>query len=374
MADAQARVQALLDELTTSGAETGLQVAAYLDGKLVVDAWSGIADRASGRRVDADTMFTVFSVTKGIAATAFHIVAEKHGIDYDAPVSRYWPEFGVKGKERATVRDALCHRAGVPQMPDGLSPEDICDWDLMCRRIAGLEPLWEPGAKTGYHAYTWGWLVGEIARRVDGRPFNQIVDEEISRPLGIDSLFLGIPDEAEVRVATLEDEEWIASQQALPPDALLLRAIPLPLTPSHRIHDRADVRRAVIPAGGGIMNARAIARHYTALACGELDGVRLLTPERQRQATALQTDDMDLALGAPLRKSLGYFLGGALSPMGERITAFGHPGVGGAIGFADPEYRFAFGLTKNRLTVSLPGEGATARLAGELRSCLGIPA
>jgi CubicO group peptidase (beta-lactamase class C family) len=339
----------------------------------VVDAWSGIADRASGRKVNADTLFTVFSVTKGIAATAFHIVAEKRGIEYDAPVARYWPEFGVNGKERATVRDALCHRAGVPHMPDGLTPEDICDWDGMCRRIAALAPLWEPGTKTGYHAYTWGWLIGEIARRVDGRPFAQIVADEICKPLGIDALFLGIPDAVEPRVATLEDEEWIASQQALPADALLLRAIPLPLTPSHAIHDRPDVRRASIPAGGGIMNARAIARHYAALACGELDGVRLLPPERQREATTMQTNEMDLALGMPLRKALGYFLGGTLSPMGDRITAFGHPGVGGAIGFADPEYRFAFGLTKNRLTVSAPGEGTTLRVARELRACLGIP-
>jgi CubicO group peptidase (beta-lactamase class C family) len=373
MADAQAHVQGLLDELTASGAETGLQVAAYLDGKLIVDAWSGIADRAGGRPMDGDSLMVVFSVTKGIAATAFHIMAEKHGIEYDTPVARYWPEFGVKGKERATVRDALCHRAGVPQMPDGLTPEDICDWDLMCSRIADLEPLWEPGTQTGYHAYTWGWLIGEIARRVDGRPFARIVAEEVCRPLGIDSLFLGIPDEVEPRVATLEDEEWVASQKALPADALLLRAIPLPLTPSHAIHDRADVRRASIPAGGGIMNARAIARHYAALACGELDGVRLLTPERQRQATTMQTNDIDLALGAPLRKSLGYFLGGTLSPMGDRMSAFGHPGVGGAIGFADPEHRFAFGLTKNRLTVNMPGEGTTSRVARELRACLGIP-
>lgn len=371
--NAQERVQAILDELAKSGAEQGLQAAAYLDGELVVDAWSGVADPATGRPVDGETLFTVFSVTKGVTATLAHILAERGALDYDAPVARYWPEFGAAGKAGVTVRHALAHLAGVPQMPAGIDAAAICDWDGMCAAIAAQPPLWEPGTRTAYHAYTWGWIVGEITRRIDGRPVGQMVQEEICRPLGIDSLFFGITNEAEARVAPLEEGGWLAMQHTLPPEAMLLQAIPLAVTPSAEVHNRPDVRRAVIPAGGGIMNARAIARHYAALVGDGVDGVRLLTPERVRIATELQTGEADAVLGTPIRKGLGYFLGGPASPMGDRISAFGHPGVGGAIGFADPEYRFTFALAKNRLTVDPPERSPANLTARAVREALGIP-
>jgi CubicO group peptidase (beta-lactamase class C family) len=375
MSDVQARVQGILDGLVESGKERGLQVAAYLDGNLVVDAWSGVADPATGREVDGDSLFTVFSVTKGVTATAFHMLAERGVIDYNAPIVRYWPQFGAHGKERATVRQALTHTVGVPRMPEDVTPEDLCDWDKICTALAEQVPAWEPGTRTGYHAYTWGWILGEIVRRAEGRTIADIVRDDIARPLGIDdSLFFGISDEAEPRVAPLEDGGWLAGQRALPAGALLLGAIPLSVTPSAEVHNRPDVRRASIPAGGGIMSARAVARMYAALARGgEIDGVRLLSLERIKLATELQTDEVDAALGAPIKKALGYFLGGPLSPMSARTTAFGHPGVGGAIAFADPEHRFAFALTKNRLTVDPPGDSPAYTAACAIREALGIP-
>lgn len=372
-ADATAAVQELLQELVDSGAETGLQAAAYLDGELMIDAVAGAADPDTGRPVDGDTLFTVFSTTKGVTTTCIHMLAERGQLDYDAPIARYWPEFGVQGKERVTVRDALTHRAAVPQMPEGLTPEDLCDWDGITAQIAALPPLWEPGTQTGYHAYTFGWILGEVLRRIDGRPIATFVQEEICTPLGIRDLFLGIPDEAEARVAPLISEALTDNTEAADRDALLPRAIPPQLAPSGRVHNRPDVRRASIPAGGGIMNARAIARHYAAL-IGEVDGVRLLPPERVRIATQLQTNDVDLALGFPIRKALGYWLGGTLSPMSERNTAFGHPGAGGSTGFADPEYGLAVGFTKNRLVTSLdPAQAAAYRVGERIRESLGVP-
>lgn len=360
------RVQQILDGLVASGRERGLQVAAYHRGRLVVDCWAGTAD--------GDSLFTVFSVTKGIVATALHVLAERGQIDYDKPVAHYWPEFATQGKERATVRDALIHTAGVPQMPEGVTPEDLCDWDAMCARIAAQPPLWEPGSRTGYHAYTWGWIVGEVMRRADGRPPGQIVRDEVAAPLGIaDSLFVGLADSASGRVVPLEDGGWRAGQEALPAEAMLLRAIPLPVTPSPEVHNRPDVRRACIPAGGGIMSARAAARVYAALVGEGVDGVRLLSPERVAQVTALQTEEIDAALGMPVRKGLGYFLGNVMSPMSSRVSAFGHPGVGGAIAFADPEHEFAFALTKSRLTVDGPGESPAYLAACAIREELGIP-
>ena len=196
-------VQDLIDSLVASGEEAGLQVAAYVDGKLVVDAWTGIADEETGRPVDGDTLFTSWSTTKGFVATCLHILADRNLVDYDAPMAKYWPEFSANGKEQVTVRHALTHSAGVPHMPAGVTPEMMTDWDAMCAAIVAHEPLWEPGTKTGYHAWTFGWLIGEIIRRVDGRPVAQFAREELCRPLGIEDFYLGIPDAVESRVALL---------------------------------------------------------------------------------------------------------------------------------------------------------------------------
>jgi len=372
-ADATAAIRDLLQEMIDAGEETGLQAAAYLNGELVIDACAGIADVDTGRPVANDSLFTVFSTTKGITATCIHMLAERGQLDYDAPIARYWPEFAARGKERVSVRDALTHRAGVPQMPEGLAPEDLCDWDGITAKIAQLPLMWEPGTQTGYHAYTFGWLLGEVLRRIDGRPIAAFVQEEICAPLGIDELFFGITDEAEARVAPLIHEALTENVTIADPDALLLKAIPPRLAPSARVHNRPDVRRASIPAGGGIMSARAIARHYAAL-IGEVDGVRLLPAERVRIATELQTSDVDMALGFPIRKALGYWLGGPLSPMSERATAFGHPGAGGSTGFADPDYGLAVGFTKNRLvTATDPTRAAAYRVAERIRAVLEIP-
>jgi len=369
--DATAAVQSLLEEIIASGEETGLQAAAYLNGELVIDAAAGIADPDTGRSVDGDTLFTVFSTSKGVTATCMHLLAERGQLDYDAPVARYWPEFAARGKERVTVRDALTHRAGVPQMPDGLTPEDICAWDGITAAIADLPLLWEPGTKTGYHAYTFGWILGEVLRRIDGRQIAAFVQEEICAPLGMRDIYFGIPDDVEDRVAPLIGESLTENTGA--EDTLLPRAIPPHLAPSARVHNRPDVRRASIPAGGGIMSARAVARHYAAL-IGEVDGVRLLPPERIRIATELQTDDVDLAIGFPIRKALGYFLGGPYSPMSERIAAFGHPGAGGSTAFADPRYGLAVGFTKNRLVTSTdPTQAAAYRVGTKIREALGVP-
>jgi CubicO group peptidase (beta-lactamase class C family) len=367
MADPQAAVQALLDELVESGAERGLQAAAYLDGRMVVDAWAGVADPATGRAVDGDTLFTVFSCSKGITATVIHLLAERGKLQYDDPIAKHWPEFAAHGKERITIRHALTHTAGLPKTPEGDPNKppgaQMADWGAMCRAIADLTPLWEPGTQTGYHALTFGWLLGEVARRADGRPIERIVAEDICAPLGIEAFFFGIPESAEARVAPLENDATMDEGPAATPES---RAIP-------HLFNRPDIRRAVIPAGGGIANARSLARHYAGLIGDGVDGVRLLPPERVRIATTVQTEAVDTILGRPIRKGLGYFLGREESAMSERATAFGHPGHGGSIGFADPEYRFAFALTKNRLVSSAPGQGTVNEVSRAARAALGIP-
>jgi len=271
------------------------------------------------------------------------------------------------------VRDALTHRAGVPHLPEGITPEALCDWDGICAAIAAHAPLWEPGAETGYHAYTFGWILGEVMRRIDGRPIETFVQEEICAPLGMRDIYVGIPDGVDGRVATLENAPRPEGMPLPPPDALILRAIPPQVGTTGEVFNRADVRRAAIPGAGGIMSARALARHYAAL-IGAVDGVRLLPAARVATATALQTDATDLVIGMPTRKGLGYFLGGPRSPMSERGTAFGHPGAGGSIGFADPEYGLAVGFTKNMLRVAPdPTRASAFRVAERIRDSLGIP-
>jgi CubicO group peptidase (beta-lactamase class C family) len=367
--DVQTRVQALLDDLVGRDVERGVQVAAYRDGEMIVDAWTGIADPETGRAVDGETLFTVFSSTKGVTSTVIHLLAERGVLNYDDRIATYWPEFGAHGKEAITIRQALTHTAGIPQRPAGAEESD---WEGMCRAIADLAPLWEPGTRMGYHAGTFGWILGEVARRADGRPINQIVAEDICRPLGITSLFFGIPDEAEPRVATLENDFSIDRASDAPPDSLIARAMPNSKTYAARFN-RPDVRRAVHPAGGGIMNARALARHYAALIRDGVHGVRLLPPERVRIATALQIEGKDATLQRFVRRALGYMLGTPGSTMSGRVTAFGHAGYGGSIGFADPEYGLAFALTKNRLAFGLPGATTVDKVARAVREALGIP-
>ena len=202
---ANAAVKSLLEDLVASGEELGLQAAAYHKGKLVIDAWAGIADVRTGRKVDGGTLFTVFSTTKGVLYTAIHLLAERGLLDYEDLVARYWPAFGSRDKQRVSIRQVLTHTAGVPQMPEGATPEDICDWGRICAAIADLPLLWEPGTMTGYHAFTIGWILGEVVRLIDGRSVAQFVGDEICRPLGLRNLFLGIPEAVEDQVAFLED-------------------------------------------------------------------------------------------------------------------------------------------------------------------------
>lgn len=338
---AQGRIQVVSDSLVSEGKERGVQVAAYVDGQLIVNAWAGVADAATGRLVDERTLFPVFSTTKGMAATLIHLLAERGQLSYDKPISNIWPEFGAHGKERITVRQALNHSSGIPQMPCGVGHKELCDWDTMCAKIAGLEPLWPPGTRIEYHAMTYGWIVGEIARRVDGRPFPQLLDEEICRPLGLDTMFTGIPDEAEPRVAILEEPGAI-----VPTDDGKPQPVPVGIRPLYAWMNRGDARRACIPASNGIMNAHAIARHYAALLPGGVDGVELLPPDRVRLATEMQKPDHPESDDYPKCWGLGYQIGAVDSIYGG-LSAFGHQGYGGSIGFADPQLGLAVGFTKN---------------------------
>ena len=360
MKDAQTKIQSLLNRLNEEGRERGVQVTAYLEGKLVVDTWAGVADPATGRPVDGETLFPVFSCTKGILATLIHRLVESGKLTYETRIAEVWPEFGAQGKAEITVDQALWHTSAIPYMPEGVSLANVHDWPTMCAAVAQLKPAWKPGTCAEYHGITFGWIAGEVARRVDGRPVQQQVQEDICRPLGIESLFVGIPDEVEPRVAFLEDVS--------PPDPIdpsLPRATAPSMRPLHTYMNSPDARRACLPASNGIMNARALARFYAALLPGGVEGVELLPPERVKKATEWQKPTQPWEPASYPMRVGGYMLFGELR---KESPAFGHDGFGGARGFADPRHKLSIGMTKNFFSDS----GAQNLIVAEVQRALGI--
>ncbi|SDG38861.1 serine hydrolase domain-containing protein [Pseudonocardia oroxyli] len=339
--------------------EVGLQVTAYLHGEQVVDAWTGTADKAGRVPVDGSTLFPAFSVTKGITATALHLQAERGLVDYEAPVVRYWPEFGQNGKEKATVRDVLSHRSGVPQMPAEVTTERMADWDWMVTALAAETPLFPPGEVNCYHSINWGWLVGEIVRRTDpvDRSFGQFVQDELCAPLGIEDLFIGLPEKEDGRVAELVDDTAFTRTSGAGRTPLQRRTMPAAAAPTAEIFGRTDVWRAQIPGAGGIMNARSAARVYAMIACGgRLGDVRMLSEERLRAQLQPRpdADKPDLVSGVPRMLGIGgYYVGGQAPPANAlyagSTSILGHPGAGSSNAWADLDSGLAVALIHNRM-------------------------
>jgi CubicO group peptidase (beta-lactamase class C family) len=372
------KVHDLLQQQIASGQQLGVQVAAYRNGQQIVDTWAGQMGPDDARPVQADTLFNCFSTTKGVAATALHILADRGVIDYDAPVAQYWPEFAANGKANVTVKQAMSHQAGLHTAP---SREIMLDWDRAIEYVANLAPAWEPGTATGYHALTYAWVVGGIVQGASGRHIKDVIAEEIAAPLGVSTeMYVGIPDGIEERLASLQTAAPAAAgannpMAALPPDHDFYKA--MPVNNGVNFNDM-QVRKACIPSANGHFNARSLARMYGALANGgEVDGVRLVSPERIGLMSSIQIEQPDRVIFMPVPKSIGFFNGGAwamgqVGATGPRRTAFGHPGAGGSIAFADPEAGLGVAVTINKMQNSLQGEGPTEAICRLIREELGV--
>lgn len=367
--EANRLVRRTAERLIADGREIGVQVVAYLDGELVIDVAAGIADPASGRPVEPDTLFPVFSVTKGVLVTALHIQAERGRLDLDDPVARHWPEYGTNGKEATTIRQVLQHRSGLPQMPPEVTPERMCDWEWMVERLAAMAPLAPPGTRTLYQSMTHGWLIGEIVRRSDPgfRTIGKFVREEIAEPLGIDELWIGLPEEAAPRLARLVD-----ARPPSPANELYARSVPPQVDMVPAIFERPDVRAAEIAGVGGIFTARSAARFWAMLAQGgALDGVRLLSAERVAGFSRPlgNADDPDIAaFGGQIPSIDGFWLGGPAAAVAaaKNPTAICHPGAGNSMGWADPAQRLGAAICHNRMSQA-GGVDATLELADAVR-------
>lgn len=356
-----------------NGSEVGAAFSAYHRGRKVVDLWGGIADQDTGAPWEEDTLALVFSTTKGVTAICANKLAQEGRLEPEAPVVTYWPEFGQNGKEDIPVSYLLSHQAGLAWIDGEMTAEEALSWEPVVEALARQAPHWEPGTEHGYHATTFGWLVGEIIKRVAGRSVGTYLREEIADPLELD-FWIGLPEEHEHRVATLisfippgitrellaepGDNELAQLIAAfLGPDTDLGRALFAPggsLADADIWNSRA-MHAAEVPAANGIGDARSIARLYAAC-IGEVDGIRLLTPEQLADATTQRTTGPNRVLmGLDIQFGLGFMLHSSLIAFGGP-KSFGHFGAGGSVGWADPDAELAFGYIMNRMDMGLAGD------------------
>jgi CubicO group peptidase (beta-lactamase class C family) len=333
--------------------EVGAAVAVSVEGRAIVDLWAGWMDRTRTRAWQRDTLVNVFSVGKAMAALSLLRLMERGQVDLDAPVARYWPEFAAQGKGDVTVRMVLGHRAGLPAIRQPLPSLAMYDWQLMTGTLAAEAPWWEPGQLHGYHVNTFGFLVGEIVRRVSGQPIDAFFRDEIAAPLDADFHF-GIGPEQDARVADYyfaEQPPRIVEEHDDAARRFLLGCVytnPPGIIGLGTVNTR-EWRAAVMPSTNGHATARAVARIYSALACGgAVDGVRSVQPETIEAANTEVSCGLDVVLGRPSRFGLGFQLTQPERPLGPNPRTFGHFGAGGALGFADPDARLAFAYTMNQ--------------------------
>ena len=361
MTDVSDKVSELIEKQVTDGRQIGVQVCANQDGEKIVDTWAGTMGPDDPRPVQANSLFCCWSTTKGVTATAIHMLADRGLIDYDARVADYWPEFAQEGKGEITVTQAMSHQIGLHALPELFSVEFLIDWDAGIEYVEKAKPAYTPGTKTGYHAHTFGLIAGGIVQAVTGKHIKEFIRDEIAKPLGVeDEMFVGIPEGVEDRLTTLKIWDIPASFNEagvnVPEDHDFFKAMPNEMW-GH--WNKMEVRKACIPAGNGHFTARALAKMYAALAGdGSINGIRLVSPGRISHMQRLVTDQADIVvLGRQTNKGIGFTLGGVRDgvhgPIGPRMTAFGHPGAGGSIAFADPEVDLAIAVTLNKMELEL---------------------
>jgi CubicO group peptidase (beta-lactamase class C family) len=380
--------------------EVGAACCVYVGGRPVVDLWGGLADRESNRPWNRDTIVQVASTTKGATAICAHMLAQRGQLDLDAPVVKYWPEFGANGKDEIPVRWLLSHQAGLPVIDTPLTFAEALSWDPVIRALEAQKPLWKPGTEHVYHSMTFGYLVGEIVRRISGKSLGTFFADEVARQLEL-SAWIGLPEEQETKVARIAYAKpfslgeltagiiettgldagtvtaWI--QAVWGPGSVQARAGELggAFDNASGYFTGRAWRAAEVPAANMLADARSVARMYAATV-SDVDGVRLLDPATVERAIEVQTDktrmhglppDLDVPADRSFYMSLGFWRACPPMPM-VGPKSFGHPGSGGSIGFADPDAAVGFGYVTNLWSFRV-GEPRASSLAAAVVACLG---
>jgi CubicO group peptidase (beta-lactamase class C family) len=373
-----------------SHADKGASLGVYVGGEPKVDLWGGTADVSTGRPWTADSVAVVYSVTKGATAILAWLLAQRGLLDFDAPVTRYWPEFAGGGKGDVPVRYLFTHQVGLPYLDQRLTRDEILEGSRIVEVLEQEKPVWEPGTAHGYHALTYGWLAGALIAKATGTRLGEVFQSEIAKPLGLD-FHIGLPAEDIPRVAPLvnmppPDPAALAAitdpaqldmlmkigAAMADPDSLFSRALStngaLP-TPDAVTWNDPRVYQAEMPAANGISNGRSLARLY-ASTVSEVDGLRLLSPETVEAARAEQVNGPDRTLLSPSRFGTGFQLPTPLSPQ-LSPDSFGHQGAGGALGFADPRYQVGFGYVQNQLGGGPGGDPRTLGVIAAVARAVG---
>ena len=383
MAPGFERVRDVFGDNFERNGDVGAAVCVYRHGRKVVDLRGGLADAGTARPWTRDTLQLVYSATKAATATCAHLLAQRGELDLDAPAARYWPEFAAQGKADIPVRWLLSHRAGLPVIDNPVPLADLLAWDPMAAALAAQRPVWEPGTAHGYHGRTFGWLVGEVIRRVSGRSVGTFFAEEIAGPAGLD-FYIGLPATERERVSRMIiDDPPRAGVADIPLDKIpeQFRGLVAAFTDPRSLMNRAfglstpdidfnapEAQAAEIPSSNGICTADGLARLYAGL-IGEVDGVRILDAASLADAIAEQAAGTDQVLLVPSRFASGFMLPTEEAPLGGPAS-FGHPGRGGSLGFADPQSGIAFGYVVSHVRQDL-NDNRAALLVQAVRACLG---
>jgi CubicO group peptidase (beta-lactamase class C family) len=373
------------------GRELGAAFCVHLEGRKVVDLYGGSFDRAGTGPYGPEALQLVFSTTKGATAICANLLAQRGLLDMDAPVSAYWPEFAQAGKGSMPVRYLLCHQAGVPAIDRRLTPEELQAWTPVAEALAEQTPFWEPGTAHGYHALSYGYLVGEVVRRITGRSLGTYFAEEVAGPLGLE-FFIGLPEQYEGRVSPIVGANF---EGGIPGDtdpdgngdgdgpagfASTLVARSLNLGGAIRDRDWMNQRAwhaAEMPGGNGITNATSLSRMYAGV-IGTVDHgppEPLLTPaqvERARTPLTSGPDQVFASVGFTLEQKigLGFWRSSPVTLFGGE-GSFGHGGAGGSYGFADPEHGLAVGYVMNKMAMEFSGDARSHGLIGALYEAIG---
>ena len=373
-----ADIAAVLIRQIPRNSHGGSAVCVYHDGRKVVDIWGGTRDREDNPWLE-DTTAPSFSTTKGVMSTLVHILVDQGHAAYDDPVAKHWPEFAANGKETITIRHALCHEAGLYRIDEMITHADeILDWEHMKQLIAAARPVHEPGEHHGYHALTYGWLIGGLIEAISGRSLQRVLQEQLVDPLQLDGMFIGMPHDQMYRRAKLiardgvmtplkVTEGWSDSLRDWIERGLAKLGIEfsefraaMALNEPFDWNSEATVQ-AQIPAANGQFTARSLARMYAMIANGgEIDGVRVLSEERVREMGMVYSRKRDKVVFVPMHWRMGYHRAFSL---GASPTAFGHYGFGGSGGFCDPSRRLAVALTVNSGVGSPFGDVRMPRIA-----------
>ena len=357
--DRFARVRAEFEQNFANGQELGARFALVEKGELVVDLWAGFADRQRTRPFDDKTLTPVFSTTKAVAALLIARLVDAGKLDYGQPVADIWPEFAQAGKGAITVEQVMSHQEGLSGFPDEMEPALWFDWDAICAKLAAMAPLWPPGTASGYHPITFGYLAGEIFRRVDGRTMGTALRDDLARPFDLD-LWIGLPDAEHHRAADLQRPSGLPNFGEINEATKAAFLTPWS-SPAGR--GQAEWLRMEIPSANGHATAPALARLIGALANdGWLDGETILSPALIAEASRERIHGQDLVLPFVMSWGAGFMRNSAVKVWGPGEQTFGHSGWGGSCAFADPQTKLAGAYVMNKQSTDLIGDARAKRL------------